>query len=75
MWAAFTVAFFGFLRASEFTITTTDSSTLRWSDIQLSTTNLSILIRQSKTDPFRTGHVLHIAATGALTCPVKAMIL
>jgi len=55
MWAAFTVAFFGFLRASEFTVTTTDSCTLRWSDIQLSTTNLSVSIRQSKTDPFRTG--------------------
>jgi len=74
MWATFTVAFFGFLRASEFTVTTTDSSILQWSGIQLSTTNLLVLIRQSKTDPFRTGHVFHIVATGTSTCPIKAVI-
>jgi len=28
MWAAFTVAFFGFLRASEFTASTSESATL-----------------------------------------------
>jgi len=39
------------------------------------TTNLSVLIRQSKTDPFRTDHVLHITATGISICLVKAMLL
>jgi len=73
MWAAFTVAFFGFLRASEFTASTSESATLQWSDIQLSLTHLSISIRQSKTDPFRKGHTIHVAATGTSTCPVKAM--
>ena len=43
MWAAFTVAFFGFLRASEFIATTTDSCTLRWSDHhQLISINASV---------------------------------
>jgi len=31
-----------------------------------------VTIRQSKTDPFCKGHVLHLSPTGTSTCPVKA---
>ena len=48
LWSAFTLAFYGFLRASEFT-----SSSLQWSDVQFSATTVAIDLRQSKTDPFR----------------------
>ena len=48
LWSAFTQAFYGFLRASEFT-----SSSLQWSDVQFSATTVAIDLRQSKTDPFR----------------------
>ena len=62
LWAAFTMAFYGFLRVSEFTSSANDSATLRWTDIQLSSSTLTVTLRQSKTDPFRRGHVLHISS-------------
>ena len=68
LWAAFTLAFYGFLWVSEFT-----GSSLQWANIQLNTQTISITISQSKTDPFRKGHTLHITSTGTSTCPVKAM--
>ena len=68
LWSAFTLAFYGFLRASEFT-----SSSLQWSDIQFSTTTITIDLRQSKTDPFRRGHTIAIRATSTSTCPVRAI--
>ena len=73
LWAAFTTAFYAFLRASEFTSSANDSATLRWSDIQISSNTLIITLRQSKTDPFRRGHTLYISATITSTCPVKAL--
>ena len=73
LWAAFTTAFYGFLRVGEFTSSVNASATLQWSDIQLSPTALTIRLRQSKTDPFRRGHTLSISATNTSTCPVKAL--
>ena len=52
LWAAFTTAFYGFLQVSEFTSSSSDTTTLRWSDISLSSSTLTISLRQSKTDPF-----------------------
>ena len=52
LWAVFTVAFYGFLRASELL------KTLHWSDIALSTTKMSVTLHQSKTDPFRRGQTI-----------------
>ena len=66
--SAFTLAFYGFLRASEFT-----SSSLQWSDVQFSATTIAIDLRQSKTDPFRRGHTITIQATSTSTCPVQAI--
>ena len=73
LWAAFTTAFYAFLRASEFTSSANDSATLRWSDIQILSNTLIITLRQSKTGPFRRGHTLYILATTTSTCPVKAL--
>ena len=74
LWAAFTTAFYGFLRVSEFTSSTSDSATLQWSDITLSSNTVSIRLRQSKTDPFRKGQTLSISATNTSTCPVRALL-
>ena len=77
LWAAFSLAFYGFMRVSEFT-TPTISDTfsppgLHWSDIKLHTNSISLNLRQSKTDPFRQGHQIIITATNTSTCPVRAM--
>ena len=66
LWAAFTLAFYGFLHVSEFT-----GAALQWSDIQFNTQNISVTIRQSKTDSFRKGHVLNLTPTQTSTCPIK----
>ena len=55
LWAAFTLAFYGFLRASEFA-----TNDLTWLDLQMGTKHYSLLIRQSKTDSFCHGHILTI---------------
>lgn len=70
LWSAFTLAFYGFLRASEYA-----SSNLLWSDIQLTPSTVTILLRQSKTDPFRHGHSITLQATFTSTCPVRAIKL
>ena len=66
LWTAFTLSFYGFLRASE-------CLNLTWSDIQLYNSYISITLRQSKTDPFRRGQSIHIYVTSTTTCPVQAM--
>ena len=73
LWAALTTAFYGFLRVSEFTSSCSDNATLQWSDIHLSSSTLTITLRQSKTDPFRRGHTLSISATNTSTCLVRAL--
>jgi len=70
LWAAFTLAFYGFLRASEFA-----SPNFTWRHIQLAGDHYTILIEQSKTDPFRQGHIITIHASGTSTCPVRALQL
>ena len=77
LWAAFTTAFFGFLRASEFVCPSTSrfdhNTTLMWSDIMLGQSRLKIHIKGSKTDPFRQGHSLLLGASSSSVCPVTAM--
>ena len=70
LWAAFTLAFYGFLRASEFA-----SSSFTWQHIHLSDDRYTILIEQSKTDPFHRGHIVNVHATGTSTCPVRTLRL
>ena len=70
LWFAFTLAFYGFLRGSEFA-----SSNLLWSDVELTPTTVTIHLRQSKTDPFRHGQSITLQATSTSTCPVRAINL
>ena len=67
LWAAFTMAFYGFLRVSELI-------NLRWSDLSLSLDHISVSLHQSKTDPFRRGCTVKIFKTNSSTCPHHAMV-
>ena len=63
LWAAFTLSFYGFLRASE-------CLSLTWSDMLIHDDHLTITLRQSKTDPFRRGQSIQVYASLTTTCPV-----
>ncbi|XP_006813277.1 uncharacterized protein LOC102805794 [Saccoglossus kowalevskii] len=74
LWSAFTLAFFGFLRVSEFSATSASTfdndSTFLGSDVQL-TDDLIVTIKVSNTDPFRRGQVIIIAPTQSSICAVR----
>ena len=81
LWAAACVGFFGFLRAGEFTVSSAEAydpeAHLNLSDVALdSHTNpamVRILIKQSKTDPFRQGVEIFLGRSGSMVCPVQAL--
>ena len=77
LWAAFAMAFYGFLRAGELrpkTVNSFDSATtLLWSDVTTTATALMLHIRASKTDPFHHGCTITIGATATSTCPLNAV--
>ena len=66
LWAAFTMAFYGFFRVSELT-------NLRWCDVLFSSDHISVTLHQSKTDPFRRGCIVKIFKTDSSTCPHHAI--
>ena len=78
LWSAFTLAFFGFLRSSEFT---PPSSThfnplvhLANSDISITSSgSLLLQLKASKTDPFRLGCSITLSLSGRSVCAVRAM--
>ena len=70
LWAALTMAFYRFLRASEFA-----TPSLKWQHVQRTSNTYTIFIEQSKTDPFRCDYSITIYASGTLTCPVRALQL
>lgn len=78
LWAAFTLAFFGFLRVSEFTYSGPGKPFLSINDIAF-TPNINkpeavqVHIKQSKTDPFREGTTLNIAKSHSPVCAVTAL--
>ena len=82
MWAACSLAFFGFLRCSEFTVPSQEeySPTVHLSlqDISInsreSPTWIQVRIKQSKTDPFRQGCTLCLGKTGKDICPISAIL-
>ena len=53
----------GFMRVSELL-------QVKLKDIQFFQTHMSILVPKRKNDQYREGHVVNIARTGSLTCPV-----
>ena len=77
LWAAFTTAFYGFLRSSEFVAPTTKTfnpeETLLISDLTLLPSRIHIKIKASKTDPFRHGFSIRLAITNSPTCPVTSL--
>ena len=82
LWAACCLAFFGFLRVSEFTVPchgTYDPGThLSLDDISLNNRDklclIAVFIKQSKTDPFRKGVTLYLGATNHPVCPVTGVL-
>jgi len=78
LWSAFTLAFFGFLRSSEFTSPSLTHFNplvhLARSDISF-TSNGSLLLqlKASKTDPFRMGCSITLSPSGRSVCAVRAM--
>ena len=62
------LAFYGYLRISEY-------ATLLWVDVCLTEERLSIMLCQSKIDPFRHGHSIQLYLTNTSTCPWHAFQL
>ena len=80
LWAAMTLAFFGFLRLGELTCNSKFNSDIHLTpeDVVFSpgpqpSTSMFIRIKESKTDPFRVGHTITVGATNTFLCPVFAM--
>ena len=80
IWAAFTLAFFGFLRISEFTCSSRFNPNLHLtaSDIKFfrsfaSPHYMNVEIKASETDPFRKSMTLVIGKTLQVTCSVNAI--
>ena len=66
LWTAFTLSFYGFLRANE-------CLSLTWSDVLIHNDYISITLRQSKIDPFQRGQLVYVYATSTTACLVRAM--
>ena len=80
LWAAFSAAWFGFLRVSEFTTPPSGfdpSVHLSISDLVVDchhrTSGVLLLIKASKTDPFYQGVRLFLPRTGGALCPVASL--
>ena len=77
LWAAFTTASFGFLRSSEFCSRTSQafepSRTLLVKDVSITGQTAFVNIKISKTDPFREGQIIRLAASNSSVCPVRAL--
>ena len=78
LWAAFTLAFFGFLRSSEFTCNDRvfDPTThLCVKDVTFipTTESRNYMIKRSKTDHFCNGSILALARSTTSICAVMAM--
>ena len=82
IWAACCLAFFGFLRVSEFTVPAQghfDHTThLSVADLAIDNKDspqvLRIRIKQSKTDPFRQGVNMYLGRTGENICPIRGIL-
>ena len=82
LWGACCMGFFGFMRAGEFTVTSTQdfhpASSLTLQDIavdrHVNPSMIRIHLKQSKTDPFRHGVNIYVGQTGSELCPVAAIL-
>ncbi len=77
LWAAFTTAFFGFLRSSEFCsespVSFNPCATLLVSDVSFNDGIFILSIKVSKADPFRHGHSIRLSPSSTSVCPVRAL--
>ena len=78
LWSAFNLAFFAFLRSSEFTSPSSVHFNplvhLSCSDISFTSAGtLSLQLKSSKTDSFRMGCSIMLAPSGCSVCAVRAM--
>ena len=82
IWAAMTLAFFGFLRLGELTCNsafnpqvhlTTDCVKFSYNNSVVTPHFMTVHIKESKTDPFRLGHTITVGASDSDICPVKAL--
>ena len=82
LWATCCIAFFSFLKCSEFTVPSIQeydpSAHLSYDDVSIdcrdSPSVVQIHIKQSKTDPFRKSVYLCLGKTDSDVCPVKAIL-
>ena len=82
LWAACCLGFFGFMRAGEFTAASAKefdpTTTLCSSDIAVDNKEapsvVRVILRHSKTDPFRKGVSIFLGRTFRDLCPVLAML-
>jgi len=82
LWAACCLAFFGFLRVSEFSIPSLmdydPSVHLSLQDITIDHRDnpsvLKVIIKQSKTDRFRQGVQIYLGATHRSVCPILGIL-
>ena len=80
VWAAMTLAFFGFLRIGELTCDSHFNSERRLtlSDLvfmpKSSPKYMLVRLKVSKTDPFRKGQTIVIGRANSNLCPISAMV-
>ena len=82
LWAACCLGFFGFLRAGEFTVDSIKrfdpSCHLTPADVSVDSREAPqivwVVIKQSKTDPFRRGGMISLGKSGNDLCPVSAVL-
>ena len=77
LWASFTSAFFGFLRASEFCAKSKSSydqnKTLLVRDVESTSEAVILTLKSSKTDQFRSGNKVRLAPSGKSVCPFRSL--
>ena len=69
--AAMCMATYGLLRSGEFATCSRNRDPLKVEQAKLRKDYMTVSLKQSKTDPFRQGVIIHIGETGTQTCPVK----
>ncbi len=78
LWAAFTTAFFSFLRSSELCCplqwSSDKRSCLLFHDVTFLLSVVLINIEVSKTYPFGNGQQLHLASTNRSICPYRTLV-
>ena len=81
-WAACCLAYFGFLRASEFTIPNATAfsphQNLTINDVtvdqRINPSRMQVHVKVSKTDPFRQGCIIAVGLGRTPLCPISAML-